>query len=46
MKWGWIRLSRVEWTVVIVVAIVLAVAAVLWFGAGTAGDRSLCGAIS
>ncbi len=45
MKWRGLHLSRREWIAVIVVAFVLAVTAVLWLGAGTAGDRMLCGAV-
>lgn len=45
MKWRGIYLRKMEWLVIIVVALVVAVCAVFWFGAGTVGDTSLCGVI-
>lgn len=43
MRWRGINLTKVEWLLIIVASVVLAACAVLWFGAGTVGDSSLCG---
>ena len=43
MRWRGMHLRKWEWLVMLVAAVVLAASAVLWFGAGTAGDSSLCG---